>query len=160
MDGRNRLDVVELAPYVSEFNIIRTRIEVESCYLIALSEAHIIRSLKNQERKKLASFGANISLSDARRIKRIEEETQHDVKAMELAFRIMLEETSLADIVEMVHLGLTSEDVNNLSYRLILKRANEAVFVPELEGLIDELIKVDNRTKAAPKISRTHGLAA
>lgn len=160
LDGRNRQDVVELAPHVSEFNIIRTRIEVEARYLIALSEVGVVRSLKNQEREKLASFGANIGLPDARRIKRIEQQTQHDVKAMERAFRTMLEGTSLADVVEMVHLGLTSEDVNNLTYRLILRRANEAVLVPALEGLIDELVKVADSTKAVPMIARTHGQAA
>lgn len=160
LDGRNRQDVVELVPLVSEFNIIATRIEAEASYLIALSEVGVVRSLKNEERKKLASFGANIGLSDARKIKRIEEETQHDVKAMERVFRTMLEGTSLSDVIEMVHLGLTSEDVNNLTYRLILKRAGEAVMLPALEGLIDELIRVADSTKAMPMLARTHGQAA
>jgi len=119
LDGRYRKDVVELVPHVSEFNIIRTRVEVEAKYLVALSGIGVVRSLSSQEREKLNSFGKNISLEDAEKIKKIEDETDHDVKAMERAFRTMLSGTSLEDLTEKVHFGLTSEDVNNLTYRLI-----------------------------------------
>ena len=65
LDGRYRKDVAELAPYVSEFNIIRTRIEIEAKYLVALSDIGVIRPLKTDERKRLNSFGNEISLEDA-----------------------------------------------------------------------------------------------
>ena len=95
LDGRNRPDVAELAPYVSEFGIIKTRVEVEARYLVALSDVGVVRPLTPVEKKKLLSFGERISFSDAKKIKKIEEETDHDVKSMERAFRAMLSGTSM-----------------------------------------------------------------
>lgn len=160
LDGRNRRDVAELAPYVSEFNIIRTRMEVESKYLIALSRVGAIRPLTKEEEKKLESFSTDMSLADARKIKRIEGKLQHDVKAMERTFRTMLEGTSLEDVIEQVHIGLTSEDVNNITYRLVLKRVTQDIFVPALDAFVDELVRVANDTKSKPMLARTHGQAA
>lgn len=160
LDGRYRRDVVELAPYVSEFNIIRTRVEVEAKYLAALSDIGVIRLIKIAERKKLNSFGGEISLEDAEKIKKIEEETDHDVKAMEKAFRTMLKGTSLEDLTESVHIGLTSEDINNLTYRLILKRASDNIIIPALDTLTDELVVRADKYKTIPMLARTHGQAA
>lgn len=160
LDGRYREDVVELAPHVSEYNIIRTRIEIEGKYLIALSSEGIIRPLLPSERRKLASFGEKLSLTDAKRIKKIEDETRHDVKAMERAFRAMLQGTSLDDLIEMVHIGLTSEDINNLTYRLIFKRTNEEVMLPTLDYLVDDLVDRADKYKTTPMLARTHGQAA
>lgn len=160
LDGRNRQDVVELVPHVSEFNIIRTRIEVEAHYLIALSDVGVVRPLTKQERHRLESFGSDISPADAKRIKKIEKELQHDVKAMERAFRSMLDGTSLEDVIEKVHIGLTSEDVNNLTYRLILQRVTQDVLIPALDNLTDELVKIAEANKSLPMLARTHGQAA
>ena len=140
LDGRYRERIVELAPYVSEYGLIRTRFEIEAKYLVALSDVGLVRRLTAKERKTLDSFGASLKLKDAEEVKRIEAETRHDVKAMERAFRGMVEGTSLADLTEMIHLGLTSEDINNLAYRLMLKRASEEVCIPVLDSLVDELI--------------------
>ncbi|MDP3998043.1 MAG: adenylosuccinate lyase [bacterium] len=160
LDGRNRKDIVEIAPFFSEYNIIRTRVEVESRYLIALSEAGVVRPLTSSERRRLESFGLNLTLADGKSVKKIEEETDHDVKAMERAFRLRLTGTSLEDLVEKVHIGLTSEDVNNLAYRLILKRATDQVFITTLDRLIDELIVRAQQDKATPMMARTHGQRA
>lgn len=160
LDGRYRKDVAELAPHVSEFNIIRTRVEVEAKYLVALSDIGVIRPLKTNERKKLNSFGDNISLEDAGKIKKIEDTIIHDVKAMELAFKNMLAGTSLEDLTENVHMGLTSEDINNLTYRLILKRASDHVIVPNLDSLVTSLVDWADKYKATPMLGRTHGQAA
>lgn len=160
LDGRNRSDVAELASHVSEFNIIRTRLEIEALYLGALSDAGVIRPLTKQERQKLFSFGPNLSQKGAHRIKRIEDATQHDVKAMELSFKTMMKGTSLEDVTEMVHMGLTSEDVNNLAYRLILKRATDSVLLPALDGIVDDLVDRAEQYKDEPMLARTHGQAA
>ena len=160
LDGRYRKDVVELAPYVSEFNIIRTRVEVEAKFLVALSDARVIRPIVPEERKKLNSFGQNVSLEDAGKIKKIEDEINHDVKAMERAFRTMLTGTSLEDLIENVHMGLTSEDINNLAYRLILKRSSEDILVPNLDLLTSALVQRAEQNKAVPMLARTHGQAA
>lgn len=160
LDGRYRKDIVELASYVSEFNIIRTRVEVEAKYLVALSDIGVVKSLKASERKKLNSFGDNISLEDAGKIKKIEDTIAHDVKAMELAFKEMLAGTSLEDLTESVHMGLTSEDINNLTYRLILKRASDHVIIPNLDSLVTNLVDWADKYKATPMLGRTHGQSA
>src|SRR3989338_3925791 len=103
LDGRYRERTAELAPYVSEFSLIKTRVEIEAQYLVALSDIGLVRKLTKSERAKLESFGEVIDLKEAGRVKKIEEETRHDVKAMERAFRTLLSGTSLADVVEMVH---------------------------------------------------------
>lgn len=160
LDGRYRKDVVELAPYVSEFNIIRTRIEVETKYLMALSDVGVVRPLTRQEKKKLLSFGGNLSLEDAQRIKEIEDKTVHDVKAMELAFKDTMQGTSLEDLTEMVHFGLTSEDVNNLTYRLILKRTTHDIIIPTLDLLVDDFVERADEYKGDPMLARSHGQGA
>src|SRR3989344_5636305 len=111
LDGRYREKVADLAPYVSEFGLIRTRFEIEAKYLIALSDTSVFRKLSSQERTDLNLFGQNISVEDARKVKQVEEETRHDVKALERTFRNLLKGTSLEDSVEFIHFGLTSEDV-------------------------------------------------
>lgn len=160
LDGRYRKDVVELAPHVSEFNIIRTRVEIEAKYLVALSDVGAVRHLTASEREKLNSFGSNISLEDAGKIKKIEDETDHDVKAMEKAFRTMLSKTSLEDLIEKIHIGLTSEDINNLTYRLILKLSCENVMIPNLNLVTNKLAQWAKDYKKTPMLARTHGQAA
>jgi len=161
LDGRYRRDLAELAPYVSELNIIRTRVKIEAKYLIALSDVGVVRPLSSFEQKRLNSFGENISLEDAEKIKRIEDETDHDVKAMEKAFRTMLAGTSLEDLTEKVHFGLTSEDINNLTYRLILKRSCEKIIIPNLDSITEEMVRWADKYKAIlPVPARTHGQTA
>ena len=160
LDGRYRDRVKELAPYVSEYGLIKTRFEIEAKYLIALSEAGVIRRLTAKERKTLDTFGENLTLADAQKVKQIEGETRHDVKAMERAFREMVEGSSLEDITEVIHIGLTSEDINNLAYRLMLRRASAEVCIPALDSLVDELIERAKTYKANPMLARTHGQAA
>ncbi len=160
IDGRYRNRTEPLAPYASEFALIKTRMEVEACYLIALSDVGVARKLTEEERTRLSSFGSDLSIDDIQKVKNIEEETRHDVKAMERAFRTMLAGTSLEDLTEMVHMGLTSEDVNNISYRLMLKRATQSVIIPTLDKVVDELVVRADRHKAVPMVARTHGQAA
>jgi len=160
LDGRYRERVTDLVPYVSEFALIRTRFEIEAKYLVALSDALIIRNLKEDERRKLETFNRSITLKEAQKVKKTEEETRHDVKAMERSFRKMVKGTSLKDLTEMIHFGLTSEDVNNLSYRLMLKRACNEVCIPTLELLIDELTDQAEKYQSTPMLARTHGQAA
>lgn len=159
-DGRYRYRIGELAPYVSEFNLIRTRVEIEAKYLVALSDVGVVRKLTDSERKRLGSFSQNLTLEDTQRVKEVEDRTRHDVKAMEIVFREKVAGTSLEDLIEMIHFGLTSEDVNNLAYRLMLKRATDEVMIPVLDNFTDELVKRAEATRAVPMLARTHGQAA
>src|SRR5207247_2008695 len=119
-DGRYRERTEELAEYVSEYALMKTRIEIEIKYLMSLSESGVTRKFTDGEKTKLSSLIENISLEDVEKVKETETQTRHDVKAMERTLRSMLEVSSLSDQIEMIHIGLTSEDVNNLAYRLIL----------------------------------------
>lgn len=160
LDGRYRDLTSPLTPYLSEFALIKSRVEIEATYLIALSEAGILRELKPQEKTTLLSLGPDLSLEQAERVKEIEKETKHDVKAMERVIRELVKGTSLEDVTEMIHFGLTSEDVNNLSYRLMIKRATNGVVLPQLKKILENLMSIAETHKTTPMLARTHGQAA
>lgn len=160
LDGRYRGETAELSPFVSEFTLIKTRVAVEAKYLVALSNIGVVRELTPDEDARLLSFGDDISLEDAQKIKELEETNQHDVKAMERIFRDMLAGSSLSDIVEKVHIGLTSEDINNIAYRLMLRRGTEQAVLPRLQEIVLEITSWADTHKATPMLARTHGQAA
>jgi adenylosuccinate lyase len=160
LDGRYRNKVENLAPFASEMGLIKTRMEIEARYLIALSEVGLVRPLQHQERVVLINLGSELSLSQVERVKEIEDVTRHDVKAMERAFREFLTGTSLQDTTEMIHFGLTSEDVNNLSYRLMLWGAVHQVCIPAMDLIVDNLAQKANAYKDIPMLARTHGQPA
>ncbi len=160
LDGQYRSRVETLAPFASEEALIRTRIEVECKYLIALSNIGIVRPLENKERKTLDNLGQELSYKKIKRVKKIEETTKHDVKSMERMLRELFAETSLADVIEWIHFGLTSEDVNNLSYRLMFNRAKQKVCLPAIGKIIDKLTEQAGEYKSLPMLGRTHGQAA
>jgi adenylosuccinate lyase len=160
LDGRywNRVGV--LSPYVSETALIRARIEIEAKYLLALSQVGLVRVLTSKEKTLLMRLGQNLTDAQVLQVKEIEETTRHDVKAMERAMRLFLSPTSLADMIEMIHFGLTSEDINNLSYRLMLQRATAEVCLPMLTQVVDQFAVLAKRYRNLPMLARTHGQSA
>jgi adenylosuccinate lyase len=158
LDGRYRSKVQDLAPFVSEYALIKFRTEIEINYLLALSDAGVARKFTDDEKQKLQSL-LEPSFEDIKKVKEIEQETRHDVKAMERTLRGHLEGTSLEDQIEMIHIGLTSEDINNLAYRLILKRGTDQV-IPAIKEIITVLSDWANSYKNVPMLARTHGQAA
>ncbi|MDP3940731.1 MAG: adenylosuccinate lyase [bacterium] len=160
LDGRYKSQTSPLATYLSEYSLIRVRTEVETAYLSALSKEKLIRPFTPEEKKILISIGPHITLDDARKIKEIEGRIKHDVKAVEVYLREKLETTSLRDVLEMIHFGLTSEDINNVSYRLMLHRATQNVLLPSLTTLLYQLSDIANAYKHTPMLARTHGQAA
>ena len=160
LDGRYRGDVADLAPFASEMGLIQTRIEIESKYLIVLSSVGLVRPLSSEERTMLVQMGPSLSLDQAERVKEIEDTTRHDVKAMERVMREIVDGTSLEDVTEMIHFGLTSEDVNNLAYRLMLDRARISLIIPALDQVVDSLVDGAEKYKAVPMLGRTHGQPA
>src|SRR4030043_440364 len=101
-----------------------------------------------------------MTMAQAERVKQIEDTTRHDVKAMERAFREFVVGTSLEDVTEMIHFGLTSEDINNLSYRLMLDRARREICVPALDQVVDGFADRASQYKGIPMLARTHGQPA
>lgn len=160
IDGRYRNHVEELSQYSSEFGLIKYRAKIEIHYLIALSKIGIIRKLKSHEQKLLISITDNFDIEAAEIIKEIEETTRHDVKAIEYYLKDKLSDTSLSDILEFIHFGLTSEDINNLSIRLMLKDAIENVILINLQNLNKDILEQSKKYKNLPMLARTHGQPA
>ncbi len=157
IDGRYRGKTKVLSEFTSEYALIKERINVEIKYLLFLSEKKIVRKVSPKEKEILEKIVTNFSIKDANTVKEIEKATRHDLKAVEYFLRLHFEKTSLRDLVEFIHFGLTSEDINNLSLRLLLKDANGKVIVFEIENLTGILLQKAKAYKNAVIIGRTHG---
>jgi len=160
IDGRYRRKTQELSQFLSEFALIKYRIEVEVRYLIALSKAKVVRKLTIKETVFLENIYKNFSLKDASRIKKLEDETRHDIKAVEKYLVFRFKETSLNNLTEFIHICLTSEDVNNLAYRLMLKNAIETIILNKLMEIKKTLLEISKKHSQTTMLARTHGQAA
>src|SRR3989344_1058525 len=154
LDGRYRDDLEQLVSFFSEATLIRTRTEVEALYIIALSEEGIVRKLKKNELDKLVGLGQGLSEKQVLDIKEIERITKHDVKAVERGMWQFLHGSSMEDLIDYIHFALTSEDINNLSYRLMAQRAKNQILVPLLDSIIDKLVEMADDTKKLVMIAR------
>ncbi len=166
IDGRYRNIGAELTEHFSEFGLIRARLLVESEYLIALSEIGVVRPLTNEEKVILQQL-PHISTEEASIIKKIEREgyegipaTNHDVKAIEYYIKKKLASTSLKDIAEWTHFGLTSEDINSIAYGVMMRGALQAVIAPALEEIATRLGALAQEDASVPMLARTHGQSA
>jgi len=162
VDGRDRKFTRPIAQYFSEFATIATRAELSGKYLIALDNLGKIlpRKLSKKERETLRLLGEEMTEGDVKEIKAFERKTNHDVVALRLFLKKKFSDTSLADLVEFIDLGLTSDDKNNLALRLNFMRATHAIMLPILEDVVRELSIVRHKHAATPMQARTHGQAA
>lgn len=164
MDGRYRGKCEALAPFFSEFGLMRYRVMVECCWLQCLASVDSVSeltALSPEQSQKLDALHQDFSLEDAQRIKEIEGKTNHDVKAVEYFIKEKLEDSSdLRQHLEFVHFACTSEDINNLSYALMLSNGVSQVLLPYMTrtvGILEELAK---SFALQPMLSRTHGQPA
>ncbi len=136
IDGRYWSQAEALVPYFSEEALIRYRVRIEILYFIALSEElPSLSKVLNEERiEHLHDIYLSFTSRDAARIKEIERTTNHDVKAVEYFIKERFDALGLTDEKEFVHFGLTSQDINNTAFPLMIREAIEHVFLPELEG--------------------------
>ena len=111
IDGRYKQKVLELSEFVSEFALIKLRLKIETSYLAALSKSKITRPLTNVEQGYLLDLASDFSLSNAIKVKKIEEDIVNDVRSLEIFTRKKLSKTSLKDILEFYHFGLTHRTV-------------------------------------------------
>ena len=159
LDGRYSSYVEELLPFFSEKALMRYRVMIEIEYLIALSKEKKFDGLPQFTKKQEASY-RNIYLKfnsiSADKIKKIERQTNHDVKAVEYYIRSKVNKS----IHPWVHFALTSEDVNNLSYTLMWKDALNKIYIPQLKSLQSELNLLSRKYSNSPMLSMTHGQAA
>ena len=160
IDGRYKKETEKLLEYFSEYAYFKYRVLVEINYLFALSEIKIIRKLSKKEELFLSNLADNFSINDAKKIKKIEDKTKHDVKAIEYFIKEKLSKTSLKNITEYIHFGLTSEDINNIAIRLMLKNANEKIILPQIKVLNNELYTNFIKHRKIVMLARTHGQPA
>ena len=166
LDGRYYDKVEGLRPLLSEFGVMRHRVEVEVAWFIGLSDLTLAQfpPFSSEARTKLKQWVANFSIDDAGRIKAIEATTNHDVKAVEYWLKEKAAaETTLPELLrasEFIHFACTSEDINNTSHALMLREARVKALLPAMQVLIDDLAKLIERTTDLAMLSRTHGQTA
>jgi adenylosuccinate lyase len=161
LDGRYAKGADPLRPYFSEQALIRYRTRIELEWLQALAGESAIKELKGFSGKALSGLIENFSDQDAERIKDIEAQTNHDVKAIEYWLKSKLAKGEEAQrALEFVHFACTSEDINNLAYALMISESRASVMLPGLDELIDILKTLARKHAALPMLSRTHGQAA
>ena len=166
LDGRYSGRTAPLSPYASEAALMRARVRVEVEYLIALADLEATPlEIDLEEREHLRGLYKHFAEEDAELIKKLETEghagfeaTNHDVKAVEYFVRHRLPADS--DASAWIHFGLTSEDVNNLAHRLLVRDAVADVLLPELYELRDTLADMARDYRSLPMLARTHGQPA
>jgi adenylosuccinate lyase len=163
IDGRYASKVEQLRPIFSEYGLIRYRVEVEVRWLQALANHPKIPEVSpfgQSANHKLESIINEFSLPDAERIKEIERTTNHDVKAVEYFLKEKITgEPELEKVSEFIHFACTSEDINNLSYALMLKEGRE-VIVAQMQACISAIKICALENADQPMLSRTHGQPA
>jgi len=164
LDGRYAGKVDALRPIFSEFGLIRARVKVEVEWLLALASEPGIAELApfpTAAAARLRALADAFAPADAARVKDIERTTNHDVKAVEYFIKERLkDDADLAPALEFVHFACTSEDINNLSYALMLEQARATVLLPALDGVIATLRGIAHAQASQPMLSRTHGQTA
>ena len=163
IDGRYRSKTEALAPYFSEYALMKYRVRVEIEYFITLCELPLpqLAAFPHDLFDKLRGFYQNFSEADAARVKEIESVTNHDVKAIEYFIKEKFDELGGLDAFkEFIHFGLTSQDINNTSFPLMLKDATYEVYLPLLQELVDQLNAYAEEWKSIPMLAKTHGQPA
>ena len=162
IDGRYYSKTESLSAYFSEFGLIKYRVFVEIEYFIALSKLPIknFKNLSEKDRKGIRSIYQNFTHQDALKIKEIENEINHDVKAVEYFLKNQFDKTGLDKYKEFIHFGLTSQDVNNTAIPLMLKKSINDIILPQLKNLIISLDNISNMSDEISMIARTHGQPA
>jgi adenylosuccinate lyase len=161
IDGRYFSTASSLAPFFSEFGLMRYRVQVEIEYFIALTYAlPELATFPKEKEDQLRELYRNFSEADATAIKTIEKTTNHDVKAVEYFIKQKFEALKLDAYKEFIHFGLTSQDINNTAIPLSLKDFMEQEFLPMLQLVVSELTSLSVTWKDIPMLARTHGQPA
>ena len=163
IDGRYKKNVSELEAFFSEQALMRHRVMVEVEYLLALIEHRSFQKTRALSKKTLNSLkGLYVEFSAAhfKQIKKIEKKTNHDVNAVVVFVSEKLKKLGRRDLVPFVHFGLTSEDINNISYSLMTQGAVEDVMIPSVKRVLKELKALSKKTKSLSLLSLTHGQPA
>jgi adenylosuccinate lyase len=163
IDGRYKKNVSELETFFSEQALMRHRVMVEVEYLLALVEHRSFQKTRALSKKTLNSLKGlyvEFSATHFKQIKKIEKKTNHDVNAVVEFLSEKLKKFGRGDLVPFVHFGLTSEDINNISYSLMAQGAVDNVMIPHVKSVLKELKALSKKTKSLSLLSLTHGQPA
>ena len=162
VDGRYRKKVEELAPFFSEFGLIRYRVFIEIEYFIELCQLNLMElsGVDPEVFEKLRIFYTEFTEADAEKIKEYEKTTNHDVKAVEYFIKEKFDESGLSRYKEFIHFALTSQDVNNTATPLSIKDAMTQAYLPALEELTSVLREKADQWSLIPMLGKTHGQPA
>jgi adenylosuccinate lyase len=159
IDGRYRNQLQHLDQYFSEFALIKYRVKVEVEYFLFLSQNKFFK-ISASLKKELLNIAKDFSIEDAEKIKATEKITNHDVKAVEYFLKEKLKDSKAADLLEWIHFGLTSQDINNTALPLMWKDAIEHEYLPAVINLQHKLHDLALQWKDIPLLARTHGQPA
>lgn len=164
LDGRYHSKVVALRPYFSELALIRYRVQVEVEWLKALSYEPTITEISpfsTDTIVQLEELVTDFSESDGESVKSIEVRTNHDVKAIEYWLRERTAKNiEISKVSEFIHFSCTSEDINNLSYGLMIMHSRDHVMLPALSNIIKTLVRMAHQLADVSMLARTHGQPA
>jgi adenylosuccinate lyase len=159
IDGRYRNQLHHLDAYFSELALIKYRVKVEIEYFLFLSENKFFK-VSATLKKQLLKIGDEFSIDDAETIKATERITNHDVKAVEYFLKDKLQKLGGDELLEWIHFGLTSQDINNTAVPMMWKDAVEHEYLPAVINLQNKLHELAIQWKDIPMLARTHGQPA
>lgn len=158
LDGRYK-DIKELvSPYFAEYAYFRKRVFVEIEWLLYLIKTDVVNYHGNVN--KILEISNRYDMNSYLEIKKYENITKHDVKAVEYFIDQKLKENNLDNLVSYVHFALTSEDINNVSYALMIKQFLNEVYYPKIEEFLNYLTILSKRYKNTVVLAHTHGQPA
>jgi adenylosuccinate lyase len=162
IDGRYRNKIARLSNYFSESALIKYRLLIEIEYFIALCELPLpqLKDFNKATFIQLRTLYLEFSENDAKRIKDLESVTNHDVKAVEYFIKERFDDLGLTNYKEFIHFGLTSQDINNTAFPLLLKEALHQEYHLSLNNLMQQLNALATEWSAVPMLARTHGQPA
>ncbi len=163
LDGRYSGIKEELGDYFSEFALVKNRVFVETQWLRFLIENvdnEILAKFNKEEMHIIEDIGYNFDYEAFMRVKEIEATTRHDVKAVEYFIDETLKDLDYDYLISFVHIGCTSEDINNTSYACMIKNGLQKVWLPKAKQLRDIMDKWANEHKDDAMLAHTHGQPA
>ncbi|MBP6755541.1 MAG: adenylosuccinate lyase [Bacteroidia bacterium] len=162
IDGRYRKQSESLSAYFSEFGLIKYRVQIEIEYFISLCQIPLpqLANVNKNIFPSLREIYTQFSEEDAVWIKNKEKETNHDVKAVEYFIKHKLEKYEMEDLLEFIHFGLTSQDINNTAIPLSLKDALTTILLPKIKEVVEKLKALAESWNGITLLAHTHGQPA
>ena len=161
LDGRYSNKVSEITKLFSEKALIQKRFIIEIEWLLFVLNESFYKTIKisKVDLNKINKFKNNFDNTYARKIKSIENKTNHDVKAVEYFINDHFKKNNLQKFIPYVHLGLTSEDVNSLAYSLMIREIKDETII-SINALNKQLKSLASKYKKISFLARTHGQPA